>query len=797
MLEDIAPAIQSSKKIKVLTALPGSTEGDHVFDSHISFLPFINYLKKKSAGNTDTRSRFYNYLVERFETEPVLLEPVKDSSLLSEHGDLIELLGTSLFPVVTDPEKNIFTLAVPYQFSIFNDSASFRKLFVDGEEHFILPENASAEYLKQIHCSLIYEHALEKFYGIKLNANTDLVYPVLDTATGMKRYYKLRYDRRFIDLHLKGELPAIQNCAVCLNTFRILDLEHQLKTMPLELFSAEGFGVWVAEDVTVQESLDAIKKILLRQESCDTGIINELKANIHALVGLNEVEVGLTPFVKLNNEFVLDETCTQHGLMGKNWKVADEESMRNFQGSIEFLSERPEPMPIPILDEQITQFAPFLRELWKEGMRSYLIYPVQNNDGFLGLLELASPVPNLLNLEVMARLEPAMPLISLALLKNRDTFNNRIEKLIKEKFTALQPSVEWKFAKVAWEYMHSDNENGSAVITQNVVFDNVYPLYGAVDIRNSSMERSVTIQKDMKAHLDLINEVLDKLQPLMKLPLLEELKFKNQNFRKAIDTTMQAEDEVRINDFFDNEVDPVLQHLQKGNTKTCEIADSYFSLVKDSASYLYRYRNEYEATLAAINDAVLQYLEKEEDTLQLSYPHYFEKYRTDGVEYNIYMGQSIAPNNPFDLLYLKNIRLWQLRSMAEVARITHRLIPSLPVPLQTTQLLLIHSQPISISFRRDERRFDVEGSYNIRYEVMKKRLDKVRIKETHERLTQPGKIAMVYSNPKEAQEYQEYILFLQSKNVLSPGIENLELEELQGVSGLKALRVDINLAEEV
>ena len=179
--------------------------------------------------------------------------------------------------------------------------------------------------------------------------------------------------------------------------------------------------------------------------------------------------------------------------------------------------------------------------------------------------------------------------------------------------------------------------------------------------------------------------------------------------------------------------------------------------------------------------------------MQKSYPHYIEKYKTDGVEYTIYIGQSIAPNNQFDILYLKNIRLWQLRSMAEIARITNQLTPSLDVPLQTTQLILIQSQPISISFRKDERRFDVEGSYNIRYEVMKKRLDKALVKDTHERLTQPGKIAIVYSNPKEAFEYQEYIAFLQSKNLLKPGMEYLELEELQGVSGLKALRVDINL----
>ena len=70
----------------------------------------------------------------------------------------------------------------------------------------------------------------------------------------------------------------------------------------------------------------------------------------------------------------------------------------------------------------------------------------------------------------------------------------------------------------------------------------------------------------------------------------------------------------------------------------------------------------------------------------------------------------------------------------------------------------------------------------------------MRIKETNERLTQPGKIAIVYSNQKELQEYEEYIRFLQKKDILKDGnIEMLELEELQGVRGLKAIRVEINM----
>src|SRR5947199_1567102 len=122
--------------------------------------------------------------------------------------------------------------------------------------------------------------------------------------------------------------------------------------------------------------------------------------------------------------------------------------------------------------------------------------------------------------------------------------------------------------------------------------------------------------------------------------------------------------------------------------------------------------------------------------------------------------------------------MWQLVVLAKTARLTKKLESELSNLMQTTQLILAHSIPISISFRTAERKFDVDGAYNIRYEIIKKRIDKVRIKETNERLTQPGKIAIVYTQLKEAAEYMEYIDFLQNRNLLKAGVETLELEEL-------------------
>jgi hypothetical protein len=51
----------------------------------------------------------------------------------------------------------------------------------------------------------------------------------------------------------------------------------------------------------------------------------------------------------------------------------------------------------------------------------------------------------------------------------------------------------------------------------------------------------------------------------------------------------------------------------------------------------------------------------------------------------------------------------------------------------------------------------------------------------------------VYSQHKELQEYLEYIEFFINEGMLEGDVEHHELEELQGVSGLKAIRVKINL----
>ena len=208
---------------------------------------------------------------------------------------------------------------------------------------------------------------------------------------------------------------------------------------------------------------------------------------------------------------------------------------------------------------------------------------------------------------------------------------------------------------------------------------------------------------------------------------------------------------------------------------------------------VYRLRRDFEESVSLLNDRLAIYLDQEEAKAQDILRHYFERHRTDGVDYIIYVGASILENGEFNELHLRNMRLWQLRMTCGMVSLAEKGRATLKVPLETAHLILVQNEPLSIRFRFDEKRFDVDGAYDIRHEVIKSRLDKAMIKGGEERLTQPGMIAIVYSQPEEGREMRRHIDFLQAEGVLEEGVESVDLEDLQGVQGLRALRVKVRV----
>ncbi len=162
----------------------------------------------------------------------------------------------------------------------------------------------------------------------------------------------------------------------------------------------------------------------------------------------------------------------------------------------------------------------------------------------------------------------------------------------------------------------------------------------------------------------------------------------------------------------------------------------------------------------------------------------------------MYAGAAMTEKDALSPFHIKDLTLWQIMTACGLAQETERIKPQLNLPLDTCHLILVNHTPLSIRFRYDEKRFDVDGAYDVRHEIIKSRLDKALVKGTGNRLTQPGRIALVYSTPLEGREIRQHIDFLTHLGKLENDLELLELDDMPDVRGLKALRVGVNLSKE-
>lgn len=427
-----------------------------------------------------------------------------------------------------------------------------------------------------------------------------------------------------------------------------------------------------------------------------------------------------------------------------------------------------------------------------QGIKNLFIAPLILDDKIIGILELGSPRAGKINMINTLKLREVLPLFAMAVERTKEEINNKVRSLIKEKCTAIHPTLEWKFQRAALKYIKDESEI-KGIEMEEIIFKDVYPLYGLSDIRNSSLIRNESIREDLIENLELVRNVINSAKNFKDLKVFDELNFRIEKKVDALKFGIDSGDEAEIMKFLNKKIIPLFDHIKNYGKEVREAIDKYNSSLTENLQFIYKRRKNYEESSSKISNMIASYLDEEQKAIQEIYPHYFERYKTDGVDHSIYVGGSLVENQKFNMLYLKNLRMWQLMMICGIVRKSGEIKKELIIPLETAHLILVQDSPLSIKFRYDEKKFDVDGAYNVKYEIMKKRIDKAEIKGKEERLTQPDKIAIVYSQTSEAQEYLEYIEYLQSQNYLKKDIEELELEELQGVKGLKAIRVPVVL----
>jgi GAF domain-containing protein len=767
----------------------GSILEKYPFHCVFSLRPLIEFWRRNVAANTEYGSCLAETLEAKLQRAPELLEPIEDLRVLDQHQDLLKSLMSLVFPPAfwkTDLVGAFvpFILQPVYTSPSFkrlllNDDGSFKSRPLMGEENYFMGRILKAYFL-----------ILEKCYGIRREIDYPIIQVVPDPDTGLDLYLRIKPNLRFIEVHPKGKLKELTEQERSRIFENMTNPAVLREILPPENFEFSGFGSLYVFDVTQSEIISALERSLIDQESIfSQSGFQLLQQKLRTLFRCPSLVAGLAA-IKGDQVMLLNVGCDLSG--SSVFSGSLHLPLSEFEGSFyERAFKENRILIIRDLKEE-TLRTRAEEAVFQGGARSLLIAPLTYQGSMIGTLDIASPNPGEFGPEDLMVMDQIIPIFALAVKRALDETDHHIQSVIKQKCTAVHPAVEWRFHEAAFHHLDRIRM-GQVSDLEPIVFRDVYPLYAISDIRGSSEERNRAVQSDLEEQLGSALKVIQLASEARSMPILQELGHRLGRLLERLRAGLSSGDETSVIKMLKTDVEPLFVPIQDFSPQVRQAIEGYQLALDARLGTVYRKRREFEESVSLLNRRVSLYLDREQVEAQSVFPHYFEKHQTDGVDYLIYVGASLVEKGVFNELYLENLRLWQLMVCCGIAWHTEQLKTELKVPLETAHLILVNHTPLSIRFRFDEKRFDVDGAYDVRQEIIKSRIDKALVKGRLERLTQPGKIAVIYTQPQEGREIRRYIDFLRSQGFLKGDTEALDVEELPGVQGLKAFRVEIDL----
>lgn len=747
----------------------------------VSFFKLIETLEPQVNGEDQAVAAYARALLAEVDRYPELRDGIADISQLKQYDKSIKMLSRALFPdALTSNEIKILT--PPFYFEPMYTSARFDNIVKASGEDFAFTMKDVDEDMFYLYCCF---YILGHYYHFPLTGGVSQFLEFFNKDQGLTRTYKM-----LINADMSEFIPTDKAVDITQDDFEELmnnfgDMELWKSKFPPNSWIMRGLNLVNMVDVTFDQSLGNITSNLLIK-STDT--FDKIQQGIRNLLGNNDMSIGV---LSLENDLLVPKN--QEGLSSILLSSGESLNCKTdlCESSMGQLISRKEPLIITdagYFDKRAS--TGLSRKLIESGYKSYIIMPIVHEGEFLGYMELAAKKRYELHKGSLKSLNKVMPILAMAHKRFITEAQNLIEAVIQQECTTIHPSVKWRFEEEAGKFIEQQAKGEQPDFT-DIAFDNLYPLYGQMDIKGSSERRNKAVSADLIKQLNSVNKVLRTALEETGMPVYEELLFRTEAFVQDLRSELSAGTEHKLLAFLNANVYPVFEHLKSASESARSLIAEYEALIHPEMKTVYEEREKYDLTVNQINQRLASYLDGRQVEAQGVFPHYFERYKTDGVEYNIYIGQSITNEKTFDPVYLRNIRLWQLLVMCEMENEFRSMQKELNTSIEMASLILVYNTSISVQFRMDEKQFDVEGAYNARYEIIKKRVDKAHIKGTQERITQPGHIVIVYSQEQDAAEYRTYLDFLIAKGHIKKGYKDYVLEDLQGVHGLHALRAEV------
>jgi hypothetical protein len=466
----------------------------------------IENLERSSVDPDNPLAERHKALLAEAERVPELRHGITETSQITDNPDLIPPFTGRLLP-----ERTYIKRDQGYQYALFGvhfqphgaiqkhterSRGDFGINIRDFDDH---------QFFVSSCCLILMEH-----YGVNLDFSRPLFYDI-PTANGIAKHYRILYNGDFIEILPTEKAVQLTEDDIDLLRNNYDDLDLWKAKFPSGSWILRGFTIMSLFDATVESAVSLLKEKLLSINTAD--FKQSIYSIFQSIYRIPDIEIGFTVFNQEEGKFSPDTFGQQlpSFILFNTHKVdvrqilCDQSYERlivkkayfSISDTAEFYAENPA--------------SPLAAKFLSQGIHSFILAPIVKNDFLYGILEVISVRPKELNAINANKLAVVLPFLTDTIERLAAELQNEVQAVIQEKFTAIHSSVYWKFNAEAQKLIHY-RQLGEAYELKEIIFPEVHPLYGQIDIKGSSEARNESVQNDLKKQITALLSLLEGIE---------------------------------------------------------------------------------------------------------------------------------------------------------------------------------------------------------------------------------------------------------------------------------------------
>jgi len=585
------------------------------FNKNIKELPVkvvlsVEPLYKELAQYTKDKNHIYHKsskVIEAYINKfPELRTGIENYEKLEKYEEALKLILEPLFPPLLQSNE-IKAMSIPFLYKAFHPTTRLAKIIKNaGPDYELTMSGFNIDTAYIYACSYI----LAKYYKqpvLKLNRPIFLDIP--NELTGQMYHYRMMFNLDNVEITKTDNAPELTQSDIDELLANGEDQDLWKKKFPPNSYIVKGFGIMNLFNATVDVLTSKTRTLFLRT---DEKVFSEFQQNIRDLFGNPNLMIGVSNYDTNKKQSI----SSFFNKSSQSLFMEQEEEMdyRHFfcEGINSCVLDDSEIMAFSDVNAYAKKIHhnTFSKRLKQKGINSILLIPIKLKSHHIQLIEIASTKKNELNILVSAKLDSIIPFIKIATERYFEESENIIESTIQENYTSIHPSVKWRFTEAAINFNSQQTKNVENPILSDIVFDNVYPLYGQSDIVGSSKTRNLAIQEDLELQLSLVIDTFEKVMKIQYLPIYKKIIYRVRACLQSVKKGLNAGDEAGILAFLKIDVYPVFNHVMTLDPQIKKIVEKYIARIDPELKVIYQQRKAYETSVNILNDNLAGFLDR-------------------------------------------------------------------------------------------------------------------------------------------------------------------------------------------